>query len=45
MGQLLEIYEKNDLQALIHDQKITQSFWVNSTSVNKLHGVKEILSF
>ena len=42
MSYLEEIYNYQQLSSLIKDGIITKSFWVNSTSVNKLIGVKEI---
>ncbi len=42
MSYLKEIYSFKELESLIHNGIITDGFWVNSTSVNKLEGVKEI---
>lgn len=42
MSYIEEIYNYHQLRSLIKDGIITKSFWVNSTSVNKLIGVKEI---
>ena len=37
-----EIYSFEQLHSLIKCSVITKSFWVNSTTVNILNGVKEI---
>lgn len=42
MSYFKEIYSYADLEKLIHNGIITESFWVSSTLVNKLIGVKEI---
>jgi hypothetical protein len=42
MSFIKEIYSYQDLKKLIHKGIITESFWVSSTNVNMLEGVKEI---
>jgi hypothetical protein len=42
MSYFKEIYSYEELNKLIHNGIITESFWVSSTLVNKLIGVKEI---
>lgn len=42
MSYWKDIYTYDQLNSLIKDGVITESFWVNNTSVNKLQGVKEI---
>lgn len=38
-----DIYSFEQLHSLIEDGVITKSFWVNSSDINKLNGVKEII--
>ena len=42
MSYWKEIYSYKELHNLIQDGVIKESFWVNSTTVNKLEGVREI---
>ena len=42
MSYFEEIYSFEQLHSLIKSGVITKSFWVNSTNVNMLNGVKEI---
>jgi hypothetical protein len=42
MSYIKEIYSYTELNKLIHNGIITESFWVSSTLVNQLKGVKEI---
>jgi len=42
MSYFKEIYSFQQLHSLIENGVITKSFWVNSTDINKLIGVKEI---
>jgi hypothetical protein len=42
MSYFEEIYSSEQLHLLIKSGVITKSFWVNSTNVNMLNGVKEI---
>ena len=42
MSYFEEIYSFEQLHSLIKCSVITKSFWVNSTTVNILNGVKEI---
>ncbi|MCK4814379.1 hypothetical protein KA005_01305 [bacterium] len=42
MSYWKEIYTYEELHNLIQDGVIKESFWVNSTTVNKLEGVREI---
>lgn len=42
MSYFEEIYSSEQLHSLIKSGVITKSFWVNSTNVNMLNGVKEI---
>lgn len=43
MSYFEEIYNYEQLNSLIKDGIITKSFWVNSTNVNRLKGVKAIM--